>query len=264
MTTKENQYWLDHPLLSAKRLEFLGCPLHSLTMNETMAIAGEAMREKRPLHHVAVNVAKLINMRRNIELNEDVVSADVINIDGVGVLWGARLCGFKIPERVAGVDIMFNLFGLCAAGGHRVFLLGAEQQVLDGVIARLATDHPDLIIAGARNGYFKPEDEAEIVRAINDCQADCLLVAMPTPRKEHFLKEHHRALKPSFFMGVGGSFDVYAGKVARAPKLVQALGLEWLFRVMQEPRRLWRRYYETNTAYMFLLGQEIGRRRFQR
>jgi len=256
--------WASHPLLAARRIDFLDCPIHGLTMQETLGLAEEAMREKRPLHHVVVNVAKLVTMRRNAELQEDVTGADIINVDGVGVLWGAKLCGLELPERVAGVDIMLELFALCARGGYRPYLLGAEQTVLDAVVERLAKDHPDLEIAGMQNGYFKPEEEDAVVKAINDSKADCLLVAMPTPRKERFLKKYRQVLRPSFIMGVGGSFDVYGGKVARAPKLVQAAGLEWLFRVMQEPRRLWRRYYETNTAYAFLLGQEFRKRRFHR
>ncbi|RWL19346.1 MULTISPECIES: WecB/TagA/CpsF family glycosyltransferase [Mesorhizobium] len=256
--------WAQHRLLASRRREFLGAPIHALTMAETLAIADEAMTLRRPLHHVVVNVAKLVNMRNNAELHEDVATADVVNVDGIGLLWGARLCGVALPERVAGVDIMINLLSLCDTRGYRLFLLGAEQSVLDAVRMRLARDHPGLVVAGMRNGYFKPEDEAGIVEAINASGADCLLVAMPTPRKERFLKRYRDELTPSFVMGVGGSFDVYGGKVARAPKLVQAAGLEWLFRVAQEPRRLWRRYYDTNTAYAALLCRELWGRRGRR
>ncbi|MER8554130.1 WecB/TagA/CpsF family glycosyltransferase [Mesorhizobium sp. M0976] len=256
--------WAQHSLLASRRREFLGAPIHALTMAETLAIADEAMTVRRPLHHVVVNVAKLVTMRQNAELREDVAGADVVNVDGIGVLWGARLCGVALPERVAGVDIMINLLSLCAKRGFRPYLLGAEQNVLDAVVARLAKDHPSLVIAGMRNGYFKPEDEAGIVAAINASGADCLLVAMPTPRKERFLKRYRDELAASFVMGVGGSFDVYGGKVARAPRLIQAAGLEWLFRVVQEPRRLWRRYYHTNTAYAGLLCREFWERRWRR
>jgi len=256
--------WSQHPLLTARRREFLGTPMHALTMDETLALAGEAMAGHRPLHHTVVNVAKLVNMRKNAELRDDVASADLINVDGAGVLWGARLFGIELPERVAGVDIMVNLFRLCEANGHRPYLLGAEQAVLDAVHRRLGREHPALVVAGMQDGYFKPEDEAAVVAAINASGADCLFVAMPTPRKERFLKQYRDVLAPSFVMGVGGSFDVYGGKVARAPRLVQALGCEWLFRIAQEPRRLWRRYYETNTAYAGLLWQEFWGRRTRR
>lgn len=264
MSLDQAKSWEAHPLLSARRVEFLGCPMHAVTMAQTLEVADEAMRERRPLHHVVVNVAKLVTMRNNAELRDDVVGADVINIDGVGVLWGARLCGLKIPERVAGVDIMIEMFALSARQGYRPYLFGAEQHVLDALSRRLAQDYPSLEIAGMRNGYFKPEEEDGIVAAINESGADCLFVAMPTPRKERFLKKYRDRLKPNFVMGVGGSFDVYGGKVARAPRMVQVAGMEWLFRVMQEPKRLWRRYYDTNTAYAHLLGREIWRRRSQR
>jgi N-acetylglucosaminyldiphosphoundecaprenol N-acetyl-beta-D-mannosaminyltransferase len=254
--------WSSHPLLAERRREFLGAPMHALTMDETLALANEAMASHQPLHHTVVNVAKLVTMRKNAELREDVASADLINIDGAGVLWGARLCGIAVPERVAGVDIMTNLLALCAEKGYRPYLLGAERHVLQAVDLRLAKDHPGLVVAGMKDGYFKPEDEADIVAAINASNADCLFVAMPTPRKERFLKQYRDALTPNFVMGVGGSFDVYGGKVSRAPVLVQKLGLEWLFRIAQEPRRLWRRYYETNTAYAGLLWRELRRRRW--
>jgi N-acetylglucosaminyldiphosphoundecaprenol N-acetyl-beta-D-mannosaminyltransferase len=238
--------------------------MHAVTMDETLALAAEAMSQRRPLHHTVVNVAKLVNMAKNAELFEDVAGADLINVDGAGVLWGARLLGVEIPERVAGVDIMVELFRLCTERGFRPYLLGAEQHVLDAVAARLRREHPTLAVAGMHDGYFKPEDEADIVAGINASGADCLFVAMPTPRKERFLKRHRSELYPNFVMGVGGSFDVYGGKVARAPRLVQKLGLEWLFRVGQEPRRLWRRYYDTNSAYARMLVRELWARRAAR
>lgn len=256
--------WDQHALLASRQREFLSTPIHALTMDETMQLADEAMRLKRPLHHVVVNVAKLVTMRKNAELYEDVTSADLVNVDGKGVLWGARLCGVAVPERVTGVDIMLHLFALCERRGYKPFLLGAEQSVLDAVIDRLGKDHPELVVAGARNGYFKPDEEAAVVAEINASGADCLLVAMPTPRKERFIKRYRAELKPSFIMGVGGSFDVFGGKVARAPKIIQAIGMEWLFRVAQEPKRLWRRYYDTNTAYVGLLAKEFWNRRIRR
>lgn len=252
--------WDEHPLLAERRQTFLGSPFHALTMDETLAVADEAIRLKQPLHHVVVNVAKIVTMRSNAELNEDVATADIVNVDGQGVVWGARLCGLDVPEKVSGVDIMLRMFDLCEQRGYGVFLLGAEQSILDAVIERLSKDHPKLVIAGARNGYFKPEDEQGIVAEIDASGADCLFVAMPTPRKERFIKRYRDVLSPSFVMGVGGSFDVYGGKVSRAPKFVQAAGMEWLFRLAQEPRRLWRRYYDTNKVYAALLARELWNR----
>jgi N-acetylglucosaminyldiphosphoundecaprenol N-acetyl-beta-D-mannosaminyltransferase len=253
--------WALHPLLAERRTEFLGTPLHLVTMAETLDLADEAMTLRKPMHHTVVNVAKLVSMQKNAELYEDVASADLINIDGAGVVWGARLFGIEVPERVAGVDIMENLFRLCAERGFRPYLLGAEKPVLKAVVERLRREYPALEIAGWRDGYFKPEQEAEVVDGINGSGADCLFVAMPTPRKERFLKKHRQRLLPNFVMGVGGSFDVYGGKVSRAPRLLQVAGLEWLYRIAQEPGRLWRRYYETNTAYAVLLWRALWERR---
>ncbi len=256
--------WADHPLLVQRRREFLGAPMHALSMTETLGLAEESMRTRRPLLHTVVNVAKLVTMAKDPELREDVVSADVINVDGVGVVWGARLLGTAIDERVAGVDVMTEMFALCASKGYRPFLLGAEQHVLDAMAAELARLYPGLVIAGLQNGYFTAGEEAGVIAAINASGADCLFVALPTPRKERFLKRYRNELLPSFVMGVGGSFDVFAGKVVRAPVLVQRLGLEWLFRVVQEPRRLWRRYYETNIGYATLLWRVYRARRSAR
>lgn len=253
--------WVHHPLLAERRIEFLDAPMHALTMEETLALATEAMRRRRPMHHTVVNVAKIVAMRDNAELREDVATADMINIDGAGVLLGARLMGLKVPERVAGIDIMERLFAIAAEQGFRPYLLGAEQSVLDAVVDRLGREYPSLVVAGARNGYFKPEDEAGIIADINASGADCLFVAMPTPRKERFLKKHRAELAPNFVMGVGGSFDVYGGKVARAPLIMQKLGLEWLFRLLQEPGRLWKRYFTSNLAFAMLLAGALLKRR---
>lgn len=255
--------WAAEPLLRERRRQFLGAPMHALSMAETLMLAEEAMRARRPMLHTVVNVAKLVSMGKNAELREDVSSADLINVDGAGVLWGARLLGIALGERVAGVDVMTEMFALCAAKGYRPFLLGAEQHVLDAVAAALARQYPALKIAGMQHGYFSADEEAGIIASINHSGADCLFVALPTPRKERFLKRYRGELAPSFVMGVGGSFDVYGGKVARAPLLVQRLGLEWLFRIAQEPRRLWRRYYETNTAYAVLLWNAYWSQRSQ-
>ena len=152
--------WTQHALLASRRREFLGTSIHALTMAETLAIIEEAIRLRRPLHHVVVNVATIVSMRQSAELHEDIAAADMVNVDGKGVLWGARLCGVELPERVANYDVMLNLFSLCAERGYKPFLLGAEQHVLDAVATRLAKDYPSLVVAGRRNGYFKPDDEA--------------------------------------------------------------------------------------------------------
>lgn len=251
--TTELHFWEQHPLIAKRRATFLDAPMHTLTMTETLGLAEQAMRNGQPLHHTVINVAKLVNMHSNSELARDVSEADLINIDGAGVVWGARMFGLNVPERVAGVDIMEGLFRLCAEKGFRPYLLGAERHVLDAVIERLGRDYPALQVAGSQDGYFSADREEDVVLDINASGADCLFVAMPSPRKERFLYKYRLVLRPSFIMGVGGSFDVYGGKVRRAPVWVQRIGMEWLYRVAQEPQRLWRRYWDTNREYVRLL-----------
>lgn len=233
--------------------------MHTLTMPETLALAEQAMAGKRLLRHTVVNVAKIVNMRTDENLADDVTSADIINLDGMGVVWGAQLCGLNVRERVSGVDLMENLFQRCEDRGFRPFLLGAERSVLDLVTARLAREFPKLVIAGTQDGYYSASEEMAVVQNIRAAKADCLFVAMPSPTKERFLGAHGDQLGTYFIMGVGGSLDVFGGKVNRAPKWMQDLGLEWLFRVSQEPRRMWKRYLRTNTIYLFLLSREIWR-----
>ena len=257
-------FWQNHPLIVERRREFLDTPIHALTMAETLTLAEHAMASHEPLHHTVVNVSKLVNMRANPVLAQDVSEADLINVDGAGVVWGARLFGVGVPERVAGIDIMEAMFRICAERGFRPYLLGAEPHVLHAVQQRLARDYPKFVVAGARDGYFSAEQEEEIILDINASGADCLFVALPTPRKERFLFRYRLVLQPSFIMGVGGSFDVYGGKVSRAPKWVQSIGMEWAHRVIQEPGRLWRRYWTTNRAYLGLLWSNYWRSRRQR
>ena len=255
------QFWMQTPLLSTRRRNFLGAPVHLLTMRETLQLAVEAMQLRKPLRHTVVNVAKLVNMQSDPELRTDVGESDVINLDGMGVVWGARLLGLPAPGRVAGCDLMTELFERCGIEGFRPFLLGGEAPVLAEVQRRLRVTFPAIDIAGAADGYFATDEEQALVDSIAASGADCLFVAMPSPRKERFIAKYHAQLNVPFVMGVGGSFDVYAGKVRRAPKIVQAVGMEWLFRVAQEPKRLWRRYYDTNWRFIGLLVHELARSR---
>lgn len=242
------------------RARFLGVPLHPFTMDETVAEVAAAMRERQPLQHVALNVAKLVNLRKDPELRADVFGADIVGIDGMGIVIGARLFGIDVPERVAGVDLMMRVLQLCAEQGFRPYLLGARPDVLAAAVAELGRRHPDLRIAGYRHGYFSAAEEPEVVRAIHDSGADCLFVAMPTPRKERFMAAYRAGLGVPFVMGVGGSIDVLAGHVQRAPVAWQRSGFEWLYRTLQEPRRMWRRYLVTNTAFAGILAVGLLKR----
>jgi N-acetylglucosaminyldiphosphoundecaprenol N-acetyl-beta-D-mannosaminyltransferase len=242
------------------RRDFLGAPVDCLTMAETLTVVEQAIQQGGLLHHVCLNVAKFVAMRSDPELARDVRSADLVSIDGMGIVWAARLFGIPVPERVAGIDLLENVLALCAAKGYRPYFLGAEARILDAAVAQTRRRHPSLVFAGSRNGYFRADGEEAIVAAIRASNADCLFVGMPTPLKERFLFRHREALDVSFVMGVGGAFDVLAGHVQRAPRALQAMGLEWLCRLLQEPRRLGPRHLRANTAFAAILLKALLKR----
>lgn len=241
------------------RASFLGCPIDILTLDETVELARGAMHARGRLQHVALNVAKLINMRFDPVLAADVAYSDVIGIDGMGIVWGARALGLRVKTRVAGVDLLNELLATCAKEGLKPYFLGATPAVLQQAAQRVRERHPSLVFAGLRDGYFARAQEADVVQDIASSGADCLFIGMPTPQKERFLAAHRDELNVPFIMGVGGSFDILGGTVRRAPLRLQRLGLEWLYRVYQEPQRMWWRYAKTNTLFACLLLKAIIR-----
>ncbi|RFB81091.1 WecB/TagA/CpsF family glycosyltransferase [Methylovirgula sp. 4M-Z18] len=239
------------------RTSFLGCPIDILTMKETVELAREAMRSRRRLQHVALNVAKLVNMRSDPVLANDVVNSDVIGIDGMGIVWGAQALGMPVSKRVTGVDLLTELLALCARDGFKPYFLGATPAALRQAAQQVSKKYPNLVFAGLRDGYFTREEEALVVQDIRASEADCLFIGMPTPRKERFLAAYRDELGVPFVMGVGGSFDILSGNVRRAPWVLQQCGLEWLYRIYQEPRRMWWRYAKTNTIFVGLMTRAL-------
>ena len=235
------------------RVDLLGCSVDILTMAETVERARHAMCERQRVQHVALNTAKFVNMRTDGVLRADVMGSDIIGIDGMGILLALRLFGVHTTERVTGIDLCWEILKVCAEDGYRPFLLGATRGVLNRAANVIDTKFPSIQLAGLRDGYFRPEEEGEVVEQIINSKADCLFIAMPTPRKERFLAAHRDRLGVPFIMGIGGSLDVIAGHVRRAPPMMQSMGLEWLYRIYQEPRRMWWRYAKTNTIFAGIL-----------
>ncbi len=248
----------------ARPKQILGVPVHALRMDEVLARIDSAVRRRARLLLGVVNAAKLVNMRSDAELRASVLSADLILADGMSLVWAGRLLGQRLPERVAGIDLMTAMLQRGAAAGWRFFLLGATQEVLNECLQRIERDYPGAIVAGARNGYYSAEQEAELAAQISRSNADVLFVAMSSPKKERFLARWFETLNVPVCHGVGGSFDVLAGKVKRAPRLWQATGMEWLYRVLQEPGRLWKRYLITNTVFVGLVLKAMILRPFTR
>jgi N-acetylglucosaminyldiphosphoundecaprenol N-acetyl-beta-D-mannosaminyltransferase len=238
----------------SSRVEFMGAKIDALTMRETLQRVSRVIEYGERMQHVVVNVAKLVTMSHDKKLRDIVNGCDLISADGAGVVIGARMLGIQIPERVAGIDLMKNLIDLSSQKGYGVFFLGADEEVIRDVVTHYRTLYPALKICGYRNGYFEPDEEAKIARKIREAKPDILFVAMTSPKKEKFMNMYKDTMKVPFIMGVGGSFDVVAGKVRRAPLWMQNAGLEWFFRLAQEPRRMWKRYLFTNMQFGWMLA----------
>ena len=210
---------------------------------------------------MSVNAAKLVSLHDDPTLGGMIASCDLVTADGQSVVWAARLLGRPLPERVAGIDLMERLLAAANAVGYRVFILGARREVLDQALRNLAGRYPDLLVVGSRDGYFEDSEALEVCDEIRQAAPDMLFVAMSSPRKEYFLGEQGSSLGVPFAMGVGGSVDVIAGLTRRAPVPLQRLGLEWAYRLWQEPRRLAKRYLTTNARFAWMVLRALVTRR---
>jgi N-acetylglucosaminyldiphosphoundecaprenol N-acetyl-beta-D-mannosaminyltransferase len=224
-------------------------------MAESVERCRELVESGAVAQHMAINAAKLVAMADDPELREIVAKCELVNADGQAVVWASRLLGDPLPSRVAGIDLMQELLGLATAHGYRVYILGARREVLERAVERIRERHPHLNVAGFRDGYFTHEQDAEVAAAIASCHPDLLFVAMPSPRKEYFLGQYGAQTGAHLLMGVGGSIDVIAGTTRRAPRTMQIVGLEWLFRLLQEPRRMFGRYARTNVRFLWLVAR---------
>jgi len=246
---------------SSERVSVLGCPVDALDMPETVERCLELIDRGRPAQHVVVNAAKLVEFNRNARMAQIIRDCELVNADGQSIVWAARILGEDLPTRVAGIDLMHELLAVAAKRGLRVFLLGATPDVLAEATRRLQEQNAGLLIAGTHHGWFSDAENDAVVRAIRDAHPDLLFVAMSSPRKEYWLSENLPRLDVPFAMGVGGALDVVAGVARRAPRWMQRAGLEWAYRLAQEPRRLWRRYLVSNVRFTAMVVRERFARR---
>lgn len=249
--------------MTPERIEIMGCHVDNLTMEESLDAIARQIADGRPHQHVVVNVDKLVKASRDPGLREVINRCDLVNADGMPVVWASRLLGTPLKERVAGVDLFEALLARAAREGWRVYLLGAREEVVARVAQLSCAKHPGLAIAGWRNGYWEDSEEEQVAEAVRLARPDVLFVAMSSPRKENFLGKWQGYMRVPFAMGVGGSFDVAAGKVRRAPVWMQKTGFEWFYRFLQEPRRMFRRYFVEDMAFFGLLWAELAKRRLR-
>ncbi len=233
-----------------RRVPILNTYIDALTMEETISEVEKIIARGVPTQHVVINANKVNLMNEDPELKRIVNECPLINADGISILWAAKVLGLPIKERVTGIDLFLNLVKVASEKGYKIYLFGAKEEVVRKVKKVFEEEYPTLQIVGYRNGYFTEEDEPEIVKNMAESGADMMFVAFSSPKKEYWINKYINQLNIPFVMGVGGSFDVVAGVTERAPKWVQIRGFEWLYRLVQEPRRMWRRYVIGNAQFI--------------
>ena len=243
--------------MARDRVSVLGRPIDRLTLAETVDRCVEIIESRQPSQQMSINVAKLVALRKDDRLRAIADQCALLNADGQPIVWASHLLGDPLPERVTGIDLMNSLLAVAAKRGFRVFVLGARNDVLEAAVRRLLAQHPGLRITGYHHGFFTDDEVSDVCDAVRVARPDLLLVAMSSPRKEHFVADNDFRLGVPLTVGVGGAIDIAAGVTRRAPAWMQRRGLEWLFRLVQEPRRLGLRYLSTNTQFLVLLAKEL-------
>ncbi len=239
-------------------IEILGVRLDDATYDDLLAKVDAFVASRQPHQIVTLNAEMLVAAHKDPAFAQLLNMADLNVADSVGVMVAARLLGHPLRERVTGSDGIYRLAALCARRGYRPFFLGAAPGVAGVVAQRLAAANPDLEVAGALAGSPRPEDEDEIVRQVRAAAPDLLLVAYGVPAEEAWIARNRSRLGVPVMIGVGGTFDFVAGVTRRAPVWMRRVGLEWLFRLLQEPWR-WRRQLAL-PRFVWLVVKQKGQR----
>ena len=236
-----------------EKVEFLGLHLDNVTMGETLERIDGFIKKKYPRKILAPNAALYIYSACDAGLKRIYEKCDLLLPDSMGVYYGSRLLGNPVREAVNAARLMVKLLERSAVKGYRLYFLGAEKEMCKGAVANVRRRYPGIQIVGWHDGYFGAAGEGEVVKDIIATKPDILFVAMSTPQKEHFVEKHHDKMGVPVSLGVGGTFDILAGKYSMAPPWVTRFCLEWLYRLLQEPGRLWKRYLITNVTFAFLV-----------
>jgi N-acetylglucosaminyldiphosphoundecaprenol N-acetyl-beta-D-mannosaminyltransferase len=239
------------------KINLFNISIDNLTMEESLQRIEGFVNSGISHQHVVVNVNKVIKADKDKRLREVINRCDLINVDGAPLVWFSKILGKPLKMRVAGTDLFFSLIEMAERKSWKLYFLGAKIKILKKAMDILRTKYPSLRIAGYRNGYWAKEEERKIAEDIKNAQPDILFVGISSPKKEYFLSEYLEGMRVPFVMGVGGSFDILAGEAKRAPVWMQRCGLEWFFRFLQEPKRLFKRYFIEGTGFANLCFREL-------
>lgn len=237
-------------------LNFFGVELTNTTQAEALDWMFQQIDTATPSMVAFMNPDCLNIVYGNQTYRDALALAARILPDGIGVKIGSRILGWSLKANVNGTDLFPPLCERAALAGIPVYLLGAKPGIALATAENMQAKFPSLVIAGVQDGYFKAEDTDSVIEAINTSGAQILLVAFGAPRQEIWLAEHAAQLKPCLRLGVGGLFDYYSGRIARAPLWMREIGMEWIWRILQEPGRLWRRYLIGNPIFLYRVWKQ--------
>ncbi len=249
-----------------KRTNILGVGVSAINMDLASKNIADWVRNKKR-HYVCVStVHGLIESQRDPLLRDIHNEAGMVTPDGMPLVWLLKMAGHSHADRVYGPDLMLATFEESAVRGYKHYLYGASPATLAKLESNLRTKFPSVQIVGSHSPPYRdltPDEESQIVNEINDSGADIVWVGLSTPKQERWMAKHRERLNPSVLLGVGAAFDFHAGVTRQAPNFVQRAGFEWLFRLMIEPRRLWRRYFTIVPSFLVLIfAQKTGLKRF--
>jgi len=233
--------------------------IDSLRIEEFVSLIDKNIRKKQKAHILGINAEKVVELQHNEKLKKIINNSEIVHADGISIILASIFLRKRIVERIAGIDLMVKLLELSDNKGYKVYFLGAKSDVLYKMEKKLHKKYCNLQIVGSKDGYFAEDEYDEILNELNRLKPQIIFVGITSPKKEYIIDYFLKNNVETIFMGVGGSFDVLSGKIKRAPYWMQKSGLEWLFRLIQEPNRLLKRYLVGNLKFVKLLLKELYR-----
>ena len=248
--------------MNVKKIGPIG--FHTLTITSAVEKTVELIEMKNHCYQIIIaNAYSLVLAKKTPEFHHVCQNADIVFADGQSVVWASILLGERLPARVAGPDFMWSFCSMSAGKKYKHFLLGGRSEYLELLKNRMINSFPEIQITGTYSppfGEWNDEENEKIVSLINESKADVLWVGISTPKQDIWIDRFKNKLTVKVALGVGAAFDFHAGRIKRAPKLLQSIGLEWLYRLSQDPKRLWRRYLIGNIQFLGILLEEIIRK----